>query len=74
MLGAGLCTALDWGSAMTPGPKPCPFCGHEADAGRVGYTNKFAVTCSNDDCPVETQATGCTLEEAIKFWNTRHEG
>ena len=60
--------------APKPCPKPCPFCGHDADAGRIGYTDKYAVICGNDDCPVETQATGCTLEEAIKFWNTRHEG
>ena len=52
-------------------PLPCPFCGHDADAGRIGYTNKFAVTCSNDDCPVETQATDITLPQAIIRWNIR---
>ena len=56
---------------MTPDPKPCPFCGHEADAGRVGYTDKYAVICSNDDCPVETQATDITLPQAIIRWNIR---
>ena len=54
-------------------PLPCPFCGHEADVGRIGYTNKFAVTCSNDDCPVESQATAHTMEEAIELWNKRHD-
>ena len=52
-------------------PLPCPWCGHEAEAGRIGYTNKFAVTCSNDDCPVEAQATDITLPGAVIRWNTR---
>ena len=52
-------------------PLPCPFCGHDADAGRIGYTDKYAVVCGNDDCPVETQATDITLPGAIIRWNIR---
>ena len=56
------------------GPLPCPFCGHEADAGRIGSTLLYGVDCSNDYCPVESQATAHTLDEVIKLWNTRHAG
>jgi hypothetical protein len=53
-------------------PLPCPFCGHEADPSRIGFRDRYAVVCSNDYCPVESQATGQTMDEAIKLWNTRH--
>lgn len=49
----------------------CPYCGSEADAGRCGGTNRYAVTCSSDDCPVEQQATAGSLQEAIALWNRR---
>lgn len=49
----------------------CPYCGSEADAGRVGFTARFAVTCSNDTCPVEQRATAGSLQEAIALWNRR---
>jgi hypothetical protein len=56
-------------------PLPCPFCGHEADASRVGHTRRFAVTCGADEgCIVEAQATAGTLEDAVKLWNTRAVG
>ena len=55
------------------GPLPCPFCGHEAQAGKIGLTARFAVTCSNDHCPVESQATAHSVDEAIKLWNKRHD-
>ena len=50
-------------------PLPCPFCGHDASTGPV--VTRYAVTCSNDYCPVESQATAHTIEEAIELWNTR---
>ena len=50
-------------------PLPCPFCGHDASCGAV--VSRFAITCSNDYCPVESQATAHTLDEAIQLWNTR---
>lgn len=56
---------------MTPKPLNCPFCGHEADASRIGLTSRYGVTCTNDDCPVEAQATAGSLNEAIRLWNTR---
>jgi hypothetical protein len=53
-------------------PLPCPFCGHEADAGRVGLTDRFAVACGDPEgCVVEAQATAGSREEAIRLWNTR---
>lgn len=52
-------------------PQNCMHCGSEADAGRCGITTRFAVTCSNDDCPVEQQATAGSLQEAIALWNRR---
>jgi hypothetical protein len=51
-------------------PLPCPFCGHPADAGRIGFTEHFGVTCGNPDgCPVEAQATAADLDQAIRLWN-----
>ena len=52
-------------------PLPCPWCGHDADAGRIGLTSRYGVDCTNGDCPVEAQATAGTMEEAIRLWNTR---
>lgn len=52
---------------------PCPFCGHQADLGRVGFTDHYAVVCSNDECPVFTQATAMDMDAAIALWNTRND-
>jgi hypothetical protein len=52
-------------------PLACPWCGSAADAGRIGFTSRFGVDCTNGDCPVESQATSDTLEGAIALWNTR---
>ena len=52
-------------------PLPCPWCGHEAHAGRIGFTKWFGVSCTNDECPVEAQASALTLEQAIADWNRR---
>lgn len=52
---------------------PCPFCGHQAEIGRVGFTDRYAVICGNEECPVETQATAGNLDAAIALWNTREE-
>ena len=58
---------------------PCPFCGASAETGEktVEFWNyppliQAVVKCSNRDCPVEPEATGETLEEAAKAWNTRY--
>jgi len=50
-------------------PLPCPFCGSEADAGRIGYSTRYGVTCTNGDCPVEAQATAGTYADAVAAWN-----
>lgn len=50
---------------------PCPFCGHDAEADRIGLTDRYAVICGNPDCIVEAQATAATLGEAIRRWNAR---
>lgn len=55
-------------------PLPCPFCGHEADAGPIGKAPgyPYGVVCGNPDgCIVEAQATASSLAEAIAQWNTR---
>lgn len=56
-----------------PKPLACPFCSSPADAGRIGFTDRYGVTCTNEDCPVEAQATGGSLIEAVRLWNTRGE-
>jgi hypothetical protein len=52
-------------------PMNCPFCGNEAEAGRIGITTRYGVQCSNEDCPVESQATAGSMDDAIRLWNTR---
>lgn len=55
-------------------PLPCPWCGHEAETTVLNFASKlarYAVTCTNDECPVEAQATAGTIPEAIALWNQR---
>lgn len=54
---------------LFPTPRPCPFCGSAADAGRIGLTSRYGVTCTNDECPVEAQATAGSHAEAVAAWN-----
>jgi ssDNA-binding Zn-finger/Zn-ribbon topoisomerase 1 len=59
---------------MTPGPKPCPFCGHAPVLTRSRQGNFHTYHCDNDECRFQPQAIENTAEEALKTWNIRHKG
>ena len=53
-----------------PRHKPCPWCASPPPLA-AQVCGKFVVACESDDCPVEIQATGDTLEEVWERWNRR---
>ncbi len=61
---------INIGASRRVMPKPCAHCGAEPPlAARIG--NRFVIACENDDCPVDVQASGDSLEEVWRKWNTR---
>ena len=51
----------------------CPFCGRRpfVEPWHGGGPDKHAVDCIHDECTVNPQTTGETLQEALNNWNTR---
>jgi hypothetical protein len=55
---------------LGPAPLPCPHCGTDPQPATL-TAGRFIVTCANEACPVDVQATGATLKEAWDRWNAR---
>lgn len=55
---------------LRPVPLACPHCGTDPEPASM-LLGRFVVTCANEDCPVDVQATGATLAEAWERWNRR---
>lgn len=57
----------------TGGLKDCPFCAVSPDIEpwHGGGPLKRAISCVNDDCPVQPGVTGETAREAAERWNRR---
>ena len=51
-------------------PKPCPFCGSEAQYGRYDISGEHYIKCPN--CAIVVMFdVDLSKEDAIKHWNTR---
>lgn len=61
---------------MTEELKPCPFCDGPGEVCPIpieGDDDCFEVACINMDCPVVLTTGPCTsIEEAVRYWNTRY--
>ncbi len=49
---------------------PCPFCGSEPPLATRRH-GRFLVGCESDDCHVNPQVSGASLNEAWARWNRR---
>lgn len=57
-------------------PKPCPFCGGEAETEsppECSPRTSWWVICENDRCAATPEVSGPTRAEAVVRWNRRSE-
>ena len=55
---------------VKPRHRTCPFCGTEPPLA-VKVCGRFVVACEAEDCRVDVQAAGETLDEAWAAWDGR---
>ena len=56
------------GGDREPAPRPCPFCGGEAEIVKMGFEVEIFIRCT--DCLVETPWYP-SRKKAIEAWNRR---